>query len=254
MTTLDQVRLLEEKVEGAVSTIQQLQAENDALRKKCTELTNALSSKTEQLSTFSNDKTEIEDGIKKALDRLSLIENSVIKAGLTTKENDQVAKPSTTPTSAPIRQEVKKEVEIEKKAAPASIQITPGVSKINEEELHKVQQRTPINSQIIGEQRAAKPTVTSNFMPNHEQINNSSYSNIETDMEEDSSLSFDSMELSSQYDDDSMVDDNTYDLNSTQSFDDMGLDNSFNTFNEEPSPSSIPQMNKPKDNKNQVIY
>lgn len=80
MITLDQVYLLEQKVESAVEKIQQLQAENDALRKKCVELTNALSSKSEQLNSFASDQSQIEDGIKKALDRLSLIENSVLKA------------------------------------------------------------------------------------------------------------------------------------------------------------------------------
>ena len=79
MISLDQVFLLEQKVESAVEKIQQLQAENDALRSKCLELTNALSSKSEQLSSFENDQTQIEDGIKKALERLSTIENSVLR-------------------------------------------------------------------------------------------------------------------------------------------------------------------------------
>ena len=79
MISLDQVMLLEQKVESAVAKIQQLQAENDALRSKCSELTNALSSKSEQLSSFETDQSQIEDGIKKALDRLNQIENSVLK-------------------------------------------------------------------------------------------------------------------------------------------------------------------------------
>lgn len=79
MISLDQVYLLEQKVESAVAKIQQLQAENDALRKKCSELTNALSSKSEQLTSFESDQTQIENGIKKALERLNAIENSVLK-------------------------------------------------------------------------------------------------------------------------------------------------------------------------------
>ncbi len=79
MISLNQVLLLEQKVEGAVKKIQQLQSENDALRKKCAELTNALSTKTEQLSTFETDQNQIENGIKKALDRLSFIENNFLK-------------------------------------------------------------------------------------------------------------------------------------------------------------------------------
>ena len=79
MITLDQVLLLEQKVESAVAKIQQLQQENDALRSKCSELTNALSSKSEQLSSFENNQNVIECGIRKALDRLTSIENSVLK-------------------------------------------------------------------------------------------------------------------------------------------------------------------------------
>ncbi len=80
MISLDQVILLEQKIESAVEKIQQLQAENDALRKKCSELTNALSSKSEQLTSFETDQSQIESGILKALDRLNQIENSVMKA------------------------------------------------------------------------------------------------------------------------------------------------------------------------------
>ena len=79
MISLEQVMLLEQKIESAVEKIQQLQAENDALRKKCSELTNALSSKSEQLTSFETDQSQIESGILKALDRLNQIENSVLK-------------------------------------------------------------------------------------------------------------------------------------------------------------------------------
>ena len=89
MISLDQVLLLEQKVESAVEKIKQLQSENDALRNKCAELTNALSAKSEQLSTFETDQNQIEDGIKKALDRLNFIENTVLKT--VSKVNSQAA-------------------------------------------------------------------------------------------------------------------------------------------------------------------
>lgn len=89
MITLNQVLLLEQKVESAVAKIQQLEAENDALRKKCSELTNALSAKSEQLSTFETDQNEIEQGIRKALDRLTSIENSVLKAAGQIQQTNQ---------------------------------------------------------------------------------------------------------------------------------------------------------------------
>lgn len=80
MISLDQVLLLEQKVESAVAKIQQLEAENAALRKKCSELTNVLTAKSEQLNTFKADENKIEIGIKKAIERLAVIENSVLKA------------------------------------------------------------------------------------------------------------------------------------------------------------------------------
>ena len=91
MISLDQVYLLEQKVESAVEKIQQLQAENDALRSKCTELTNALSAKSEQLSSFESDQSQIENGIKKALDRLNSIENSVLKTATQMNQAGQTA-------------------------------------------------------------------------------------------------------------------------------------------------------------------
>ncbi len=100
MITLNQVLLLQQKVESAVEKIQQLQMENDALRSKCAELTNALSTKSEQLSSFQNDQSQIENGILRALDKLDAIENSVLKAGQVLN-NSQNSKPasSTTPTT-----------------------------------------------------------------------------------------------------------------------------------------------------------
>ena len=94
MISLDQVYLLEQKVESAVEKIQQLQAENDALRNKCAELTNALSAKSEQLSNFESDQSQIETGIKNALDRLNSIENSVLKTASQNTQAAQAAKPA----------------------------------------------------------------------------------------------------------------------------------------------------------------
>ncbi len=85
MISLDQVLLLQQKVESAVSKIAELQqavahkdAEIAALRSKCVELTNALSAKTEQFSTFQTDQSKIEEGILKALERLNAVESTVL--------------------------------------------------------------------------------------------------------------------------------------------------------------------------------
>lgn len=78
MISIEQILLLQQKVESAVEKISQLQAENDALRTQCSELSNALSRKTEQLSQFEQNQNKIESGILKALERLNTIENTIL--------------------------------------------------------------------------------------------------------------------------------------------------------------------------------
>ncbi len=80
MISLEQILLLQDRVENAVAKIAQLNAENVALRRKCAELTNALAAKTEQFSSFQNDQNKIEEGILKALNRLDALENTVLAA------------------------------------------------------------------------------------------------------------------------------------------------------------------------------
>jgi hypothetical protein len=105
MITLDQVLMLEQKVESAVVKIQQLQAENDALRKQCAELTNALSSKSEQLTSFETNQNKIESGILNALDRLNQIENSVLKVtGQDAAQNQVVQTTVTIQNNQPVAQ------------------------------------------------------------------------------------------------------------------------------------------------------
>ncbi|MCR4949134.1 MAG: cell division protein ZapB [Treponema sp.] len=102
MISLDQILVLEQKVESAVGKIQQLEAENDALRNKCSELTNALSAKTEQLAAYESDQKKIESGIIKAIDRLNSIENSVLKAaGQSGAAPVQAASPAQTEPAVP---------------------------------------------------------------------------------------------------------------------------------------------------------
>lgn len=105
MISLDQVLLLEEKVESAVARIAQLNAENAALRRKCAELTNALSAKTEQFSSFQSDQGKIEEGILKALERLNSVENAVHAASQTvTNQNQSTNRESTVSSVQPSEQ------------------------------------------------------------------------------------------------------------------------------------------------------
>lgn len=78
MISVEQIYLLQKKVESAVLKIEQLKSENDALRTKCSELTNALSEKTELLSGFMADEKAIESGIMSALSRLDSVENALL--------------------------------------------------------------------------------------------------------------------------------------------------------------------------------
>ena len=145
MISLDQVLLLEEKVESAVEKIQQLEAENDALRSKCSELTNALSAKTEQLKAYESEQSKIESGIIKAIDRLNSIENTVLKAAgqsgpsqssaseeLMAKQAEPVATPAVTPATP--------EPAAATPAAPQPSQAPQAVKEMNFDSMETVQE------------------------------------------------------------------------------------------------------------------
>ncbi len=93
MISFDQVLLLEERVESAVKKIEQLNAENAALRAKVAELSNALNAKSEQFSTFQSDQSKIEEGILKALSRLNAVENVVLQASGAAQAVSQASSP-----------------------------------------------------------------------------------------------------------------------------------------------------------------
>lgn len=85
MISLDQVLLLQKKVETAVEKIsflsgqvEQLKNDNDALRTKCAELTKALDEKTELVSSLEDNQGKIEEGILTALNRLDTVENAIL--------------------------------------------------------------------------------------------------------------------------------------------------------------------------------
>ncbi len=94
MISLDQVLLLQNKVETAVEKItflqgqiDQLKKDNDALRAKCTELTKSLDDKTELVSALETTQGKIEEGILTALRRLDTVENNL----LDDESSDEVA-------------------------------------------------------------------------------------------------------------------------------------------------------------------
>ena len=147
MISLDQVYLLEQKVESAVEKFQQLQEENDALRNKCTELTNALSAKSEQLSNFESDQSQIETGIKNALDRLNSIENSVLKTATQIKRAARAAKPAATPAPQ----------EKAPEAAPVQVQSTPAESAPSFDTMDTVPQTEEAEEETVEEEKENIP-------------------------------------------------------------------------------------------------
>ncbi|MGP1565215.1 MAG: hypothetical protein ACTTHU_07270 [Treponema sp.] len=111
MTSPDHVELLVKKVESIVAKTLNLQAENDALRTKCAELTNALSAKTEQLASFEREQSMVEGGILKALERLSSIENSILQAADNSIQQNTVQQiPSAEVQPAAVGQTVQPEI------------------------------------------------------------------------------------------------------------------------------------------------
>lgn len=106
MITIDQILTLQEKVESAVQKIEQLTAENAALRSKCAELTNALSAKTEQFSSYEADQNKIETGLLKALERLNAVENAVLNAASEVAKESVQAQPAAQFTAQPAQTEL----------------------------------------------------------------------------------------------------------------------------------------------------
>ena len=91
MITLDQVQLLEKKIEEIISMMNNLQKQNSALQEKNRELIEKNSLLMQKISSFEADQNRIEQGILNALDRLNSMENSALKVGTsaTTTQNVQ---------------------------------------------------------------------------------------------------------------------------------------------------------------------
>jgi len=80
MLSLDQVRLLDEKVARTVEYVGRLTAENAALRKKIDSTQKRIDELEVFVSLFKEEQGRIEDGILSALDRLSKFENAIEKS------------------------------------------------------------------------------------------------------------------------------------------------------------------------------
>ena len=90
MISLEQISLLEQKVESAVAKILQLTEERAGLLQQCAQLESENRDLKNKLLSFEQDQEKIEQGIIKALDRLNVVENSVLQAISSHQEPDVI--------------------------------------------------------------------------------------------------------------------------------------------------------------------
>lgn len=194
MITLDQVLTLEQKVESAVVKIQQLQAENDALRKQCAELTNALSSKSEQLSSFESNQSQIESGILNALDRLNQIENSVLKvAGQDAVQNQ--TQPQIIQNNQPVVQTTQSFNTLETVQETVEIEppISSPVSVIEQTETQTIEESTFVQNQ------QEEPFVQESYNPQFEEQSSIMEQPVEIQQEEPTFVQNDSIQANNDF-------------------------------------------------------
>ena len=89
MISLEQIQLLEQKVESAVAKILQLTEERDSLYQRCVQLEEENNRLQSNIIDFHQDQERIEQGIIKALDKLNAIENSVLQAVTLQTNNEE---------------------------------------------------------------------------------------------------------------------------------------------------------------------
>jgi len=90
MLNLDQVHLLENRVEKAVGKIQSLGQENTRLRNELSTLQTRVVELESLVNTFKDDQGRIEEGILNALDRLSAFEDSVFNTEISTQPDTNI--------------------------------------------------------------------------------------------------------------------------------------------------------------------
>ena len=92
MLSLDQIKVLERKIEAVVSRVMALTSENSSLKQKIDSLEQENQSLKSKVESFESDQEKIEQGIISALDRLNTVENSVLlAAGVFKQEEDNSA-------------------------------------------------------------------------------------------------------------------------------------------------------------------
>lgn len=93
MISLEQIQLLEQKVESAVAKILQLTEERDALHQRCVQLEEENKRLQSNILDFNQDQDRIEQGIIKALEKLNAVENSVLQAVAIQRQFEEPVEP-----------------------------------------------------------------------------------------------------------------------------------------------------------------
>jgi uncharacterized coiled-coil DUF342 family protein len=89
MSTLDNVKLLEAKIEKAIEIIKQLTEENRKLRDKTTVLQEKINELEFTVLSYKEDQQHIESGIQSVMDRLSQLDESLGQTSVTHKMEQQ---------------------------------------------------------------------------------------------------------------------------------------------------------------------
>lgn len=141
MITLEQVLLLDEKIQKAVDTITTLRQENTSLKTRLGEYQTRIEELEVLIKDFKNDQGEIEEGILKALKQLDMVDSSTSEAtpddtpaeteadsmeseADTESTAESSPEPETTSASAPVTESaepaVESETDDESETAPSS--------------------------------------------------------------------------------------------------------------------------------------
>lgn len=105
MISLEQIQLLEQKVESAVAKILQLTEERDTLHQRCVQLEEENRRLQSNIFDFHQDQDRIEQGIIKALDKLNAVENSVLQAVTIQHQVEEIIEPVVQDSPIPVEVE-----------------------------------------------------------------------------------------------------------------------------------------------------
>ncbi|HKL84889.1 MAG TPA: cell division protein ZapB [Treponemataceae bacterium] len=141
MLSLDQVRLLENRVEKAVERIQSLTSENTHLRTQLTPLQSRVNELEGLVRAFKDDQGRIEEGILNALDRLSAFEDSVYTSTIPSNEETELM----TETENEEIETIDEEIEILSEAIEEETEINENIPEIDSIEIENTEKESTMD-------------------------------------------------------------------------------------------------------------